>query len=238
MSSSPRKSFRRRATCSALHALALSLGVSGWVFAAAICLAAPTPPKADPPPPPATPSATVPPAEEDAPTKARAEAEALYATGYAQVEEAKKERDSGKADGAKNAKKKFKKALGNFEEAVARAPEYYEAWNMIGYCARNLGDLKRAFAAYDKSLSINPNYDEAHEYLGEAYILSGDLAKAKTELAWLRARDSDEAEELAEKIEAAEEAAGKGDTAVEGAAAGSAAEAEPAKTQETPAEAK
>jgi hypothetical protein len=30
--------------------------------------------------------------------------------------------------------------------------------------------LKRAFAAYEKCLSIQPDYDEAHEYLGEAYI--------------------------------------------------------------------
>jgi len=191
-------------------------------------MAAPSPPKDDPPPVREAPSATSTRTPEADPAKeARAEAEALYAKGYAQVEDAKKQRDSGKEKEAKDAKKKFKKALGNFEGAVERAPEYYEAWNMIGYCARNLGDLKRAFAAYDKSLSINPDYDEAHEYLGEAYILSGDLAKAKVELAWLRARDSDEAEELAGKIENAE-----------GKAPGKTAEGEPAKAQESPVEAK
>jgi tetratricopeptide (TPR) repeat protein len=75
---------------------------------------------------------------------------------------------------------------------------------MVGYCARNTGDLKRAFSAYQKCLAIQPDYDEAHEYLGEAYVQSGDLAKAKIELAWLRANDSDEADELAAIIAAAQ----------------------------------
>jgi tetratricopeptide (TPR) repeat protein len=193
----------------ALIVLAAAFGVSA-VGTGSTVLAAPSPPKDSPPPVREAPSPTsAPAAQEDPEKKARAEAEALYAKGYTQVEEAKKEKASGKPDDVKNAKKKFKKALGSFQEAVARSPEYFEAWNMIGYCSRNTGDLKKAFAAYEKALSINPNYDEAHEYLGEAYIMSGDLAKAKTELAWLKARDSDEAEELEEKIEAAEEAAGK-----------------------------
>ncbi|HET9251787.1 MAG TPA: tetratricopeptide repeat protein, partial [Candidatus Eisenbacteria bacterium] len=138
---------------------------------------------------------------EERASAARIEAEKLYADGYGEVEKAKKEVASGKE---KDAKKRFGKALKKFEAALERDPVYYQAWNMVGYCARNTGDLKRAFAAYEKCLSIQPDYDEAHEYLGEAYILSGDLAKAKVELAWLRANDSDEAEELAQKIAKAE----------------------------------
>jgi len=131
---------------------------------------------------------------------ARAEAEALYAKGYAEAQEGKKLNKDGKAG---DAKKKFAKAIKKFEGAVERDRAYYEAWNMLGYCARNLGDLKRAFSAYETCLLIKPDYDEAHEYLGEAYLQSGDLAKAKVELAWLRANDSDEAAELAEKIDEA-----------------------------------
>jgi len=130
----------------------------------------------------------------------RAAAEELYAKGYAEAQEAKQLKKDGKAG---DAKKKFGKAIKKFESAVDRDPAYYQAWNMVGYCSRNLGDLKRAFSAYEKCLSIKPDYDEAHEYLGEAYIQSGDLAKAKIELAWLRANDSDEADELAEKIDEA-----------------------------------
>ncbi len=163
---------------------------------------APSPPPRQVPPPSDAPAA--PPNEARAEEKEkllRAEAELLYARGYEEVQEAKKERQAGKADAAK---KKFGKALKKFEGAVDRDGAYYQAWNMVGYCARNLGDLKRAFAAYEKCLTIQPDYDEAHEYLGEAFIQSGDLAKAKIQLAWLRAHDSEEAGELAEKIAAAE----------------------------------
>jgi Flp pilus assembly protein TadD len=130
----------------------------------------------------------------------RASAEQLYTKGYDETEEAKKELASGKAD---SAKKKFGKALKKFEHAVELDPKYYQAWNMVGFCSRKSGDLKRAFDAYMKCLAIEPEYAEAHEYLGEAYLMSGDVAKAKEQLAWLRSRKSDEADELAEKIEGA-----------------------------------
>lgn len=168
------------------------------------CAAAPSPPRNDPPPaaaeiPPGQPAATV-----DDSTKwkaARAEAEKLYAKGYDEAQEGKALKKAGKSG---DAKKKFEKALKKFEGAVERDQAYYQAWNMVGYCARNTGDLKRAFAAYQKCLAIQPDYDEAHEYLGEAYVQSGDLAKAKIQLAWLRANDSDEADELAAIIAAAQ----------------------------------
>ena len=128
---------------------------------------------------------------------ARAEAEKLYAKGYDLSEEAKELAKAGKTG---DAKKKYEKALKQFQGAVERDDAYYQAWNMVGYCSRKSGDLKKAFAAYNKCLSIQPDYDEAHEYLGEAYLQSGDLANAKVQLAWLQAHGSDEAEELAEAI--------------------------------------
>jgi len=72
-------------------------------------------------------------------------------------------------------------------------PTYYEAWNMVGYCSRKSGDLKRSFQAYEKCLLIEPEYAQAHEYLGEAYLMSGDVAKAKEQLLWLVSRKSDQA---------------------------------------------
>ncbi len=193
----------------------LSRAVLGAVFAlvlaAATALASGSAPS---PPPRETPSSSeMPPSDQSQPpdsTKAkaaRAELEQVYAKGYDEAQEAKKLKKDGKAG---DAKKKFGKAMKKFESAVERDPAYYQAWNMLGYCSRNLGDLKRAFSAYEKCLSIKPDYDEAHEYLGEAYLQSGNLEKAKVELAWLRANDTKEADELAEKIdEAAKKGAGE-----------------------------
>lgn len=131
----------------------------------------------------------------------RADAEKAYAKGWESSEEAKKELAAGKTD---SAKKKFGKALKKFREATDYDPNYFEAWNMVGYCSRKSGDLKGSFAAYMKCLEIEPEYAQAHEYLGEAYLMTGDLPKAKEQLLWLVARKSEQAGELATKIEAFE----------------------------------
>ena len=181
---------------------------------------------------PAFPATQGKPAGEEKVTAARAQAEKLYAEGYTEVEKAKKELET--AGKEKDAEKRFAKALKKFEGALERDPAYYQAWNMVGFCARHTGDLKRAFAAYEKCLTLQPDYDEAHEYLGEAYIQSGDLAKARVELAWLRANDSDEAHELAEKNSKAEgKAAPAGES--KGAPAGGSKEAPAAPAEERPA---
>jgi len=138
--------------------------------------------------------------------RVRADAEKSYAKAWQICEEAKKEAASGKGD---SAKKKFGKALKKFNEATELDARYYEAWNMVGYCARKSGDLKRSLVAYMKCLEIEPEYAQAHEYLGETYLALNDLAKAKEQLMWLVVRKSDQAGELATKIEAFE----KGGTA-------------------------
>lgn len=173
----------------AFHTLAGTAQASGT---------SPSPPRQTPPPQQVPTGDEVKPAEAEARWN-RADAEKLYAKGWETSEEAKKELAAGNAD---SAKKKFGKALKKFDEATQIDPKYYQAWNMVGFCARRTGDLKRAFDAYQKCLAIEPEYAEAHEYLGEAYLMSGDLAKAKEQLAWLRSRKSDEADELAEKVEA------------------------------------
>jgi tetratricopeptide (TPR) repeat protein len=134
----------------------------------------------------------------------RQEAEEIYALAHEEVAKAKKDLEAGKA---KNAEKKFKRALERTERAVALDPRYHEAWNILGYCARKLGDYPRALAAYEKCLAIEPNYVPAREYLGEAYVDRGEPARARAQLAVLeRLGAAEEAAELREMIEAYEKA--------------------------------
>ncbi|HKQ20324.1 MAG TPA: hypothetical protein VJW75_11315, partial [Candidatus Eisenbacteria bacterium] len=63
----------------------------------------------------------------------RGQAEESYAKGYAEAQEAKGLEKAGKE---KDAKKKFGKALGRFQHIVESYPQYFEAWNMLGFCAR------------------------------------------------------------------------------------------------------
>ena len=112
----------------------------------------------------------------------RQEAEGIYALAYEDIAKAKKDLAAGKT---KNAEKKFKRALERGERAVALDSTYHEAWNLVGYAARKLGDYDKAFAAYDKCLSIDPDYAPAREYLGEAWLERGDSKKAREQLAML-----------------------------------------------------
>jgi len=157
---------------------------------------------APPPPPREMPSANANAGQTDSTMiPGRADAEKCYKKGWEISEDAKKQLLAGKAD---DAKKKFGKALKKFREATDYDPKYFEAWNMVGFCSRKSGDLKGSFEAYHKCLEIEPEYAQAHEYLGEAYLMTNDLAKAKEQLLWLVSRKSDQAGELATKIEAFE----------------------------------
>lgn len=189
-------STRRLAHLVAATALVLTLGPTG-VIPAQAAGNSPQPPRQE------QPSATAPGVETKPATAARsrADAEKLYAKGWEITEEAKKDLTERKRD---SARKKFGKALKQFDEATRVDEAYFQAWNMVGFCARKSGDLKRAFRAYEKCLSIEPEYAEAHEYLGEAYLMSGDLAKAKVQLIWLESRKPEDADELREKIKAYE----------------------------------
>jgi tetratricopeptide (TPR) repeat protein len=56
-----------------------------------------------------------------------------------------------------------------------------EVLNYTGYSNRKAGRLETGIQYYYKALAIDPNYIQAREYLGEAYILAGreDLARVQ-----------------------------------------------------------
>lgn len=135
--------------------------------------------------PPPNPSASDPPGSSGSSSNeinARQQAEESYAQAYEEVARAKKDLEDGKA---KNAEKKFRRALERCEQAVTLDDRYHEAWNLLGYTARRTGDYDRAFKAYDRCLSIKPDYAPAREYLGEAWLDKGDAKKARDQLVWL-----------------------------------------------------
>ena len=67
-----------------------------------------------------------------------------------------------------------------FETTVVADPSAKEAWNLIGYTSRRLGEPERALEAYEKALALNPVYPEAIEYRAEAYLALNRLEDAKT----------------------------------------------------------
>jgi tetratricopeptide (TPR) repeat protein len=78
--------------------------------------------------------------------------------------------------------KDWARAIPLFQQVVAKDAQNADAWNWLGYAWRNQGDYPQSFAAYEKALSIDPRHRGAHEYIGEAYLKTGNLAKAEEHL--------------------------------------------------------
>jgi len=76
-------------------------------------------------------------------------------------------------------------AIELLEKALARDPANAEIQNQLGFAERNRGNLDAAFKHYDRALALNPKHRGAHEYVGEAYLMTGNLAKAEEHLAVL-----------------------------------------------------
>jgi len=77
------------------------------------------------------------------------------------------------------AQKAYRESLTSFIDAVGAQPKMYQAWNYLGFANRHLGNYGDALSAYAKALEINPNYPEAIEYRGEAYLGVNQIEDAK-----------------------------------------------------------
>jgi Flp pilus assembly protein TadD len=58
--------------------------------------------------------------------------------------------------------------------------------NLLGYAYRNAGQLDAAFKHYHQALKLDPRHLGAHEYIGEAYLMANNPAKAEEHLARLK----------------------------------------------------
>ena len=87
-----------------------------------------------------------------------------------------------------------------FEKAAGENPQDYRALNMLGYSLRKMDRTKEALAAYDRALSLKPDYAPALEYRGVAHVLAGNKAAALADFQRLKRLGSPLAEDLRTKI--------------------------------------
>ena len=73
-------------------------------------------------------------------------------------------------------------ALDAFNKVAAKDPGNANAQNYLGYTYRKSGKLDLAFKHYEEALRLNPKHRGAHEYMGEAYLMVNNLAKAEEHL--------------------------------------------------------
>ena len=72
-------------------------------------------------------------------------------------------------------------------EAVARNPQNADLQNLYAYSMRMGPDpaMDLVFRHYNEALRLEPKLRGAHEYIGEAYLMSGNVPKAREHLALL-----------------------------------------------------
>jgi tetratricopeptide (TPR) repeat protein len=78
-------------------------------------------------------------------------------------------------------------AVDILKKAVARDPGNAEYHNLFAYSVRHTAnpDMNVVLQHYREALRIAPQHRGAHEYIGEAYLMVGDLPSAKEHLAAL-----------------------------------------------------
>jgi len=64
--------------------------------------------------------------------------------------------------------------------------QHADVYNLMGFSLRKTGDYKQAYTFYRKALDFNPEHKGALEYLGELYVETGEVEKAKENVALLQ----------------------------------------------------
>jgi Flp pilus assembly protein TadD len=93
-------------------------------------------------------------------------------------------------------KKNWTEAVRLFQRSAARNPDQADLQNYLGYSYRNLKQYDLAFKHYKRAIELDPKHRGAHEYIGEAYLMTGDLPSAQKHLAALKAICVPSCEEL------------------------------------------
>jgi len=79
----------------------------------------------------------------------------------------------------------WKLAIDHLSRAAARDSGNADIHNWLGYAYRKSGNLDAAFRSYNEALRLDPRHKGAHEYIGEAYLMANNVAKAEEHLAQL-----------------------------------------------------
>ena len=86
------------------------------------------------------------------------------------------------------AKIKAKNFAGALEDLqpLLQSHQHADVYNLMGFSLRKTGDYKQAYTFYRKALDFDPEHKGALEYLGELYVETGQVEKAKENVVLLR----------------------------------------------------
>jgi tetratricopeptide (TPR) repeat protein len=78
----------------------------------------------------------------------------------------------------------YKSALAELRD-LAEDTQNADVYNLLGFTLRKTGDYTTSLSYYTKALDLQPDLKAAREYLGELFVETGQMDKAKEQLATL-----------------------------------------------------
>lgn len=84
-------------------------------------------------------------------------------------------------------RKDWAAAAAILRDALAKKPDNPDYHNLYAYAVRKGANpnMDLVFKHYNEALRLDSKHRDAHEYIGEAYLMVGNLGKAKEHLATL-----------------------------------------------------
>jgi Flp pilus assembly protein TadD len=79
---------------------------------------------------------------------------------------------------------------------LAKFNQHADVYNLLAFSLRNMGQYAEARTLYFKALDFDPDHKGAHEYLGELYVKTGEMDKARVMLVQLQKICANGCEEL------------------------------------------
>ena len=101
-----------------------------------------------------------------------------------------------KKDKKDKAVKLYKEAFNKLEAANKKDKNNPDILNYMGFTSRKSGNFNDAEQFYLKGLSLDPKHNGINEYLGELYVQTNRIEKAKERLAVLKNCNCKEFQEL------------------------------------------
>ncbi len=125
-----------------------------------------------------------------------------YQIGEKMINKAKKFEKKNKTD---KAQKHYKKAIGYLLKHNKEFPADPNTLNYLGFAHRKIGDYENAEIYYSMGLELDPKHVGINEYMGELFVATNRLDKAKERLAVLKDCNCKEYKELKLVIEGKKE---------------------------------
>ncbi len=125
-----------------------------------------------------------------------------YQIGEKMINKAKKFEKKNKTD---KAQKHYKKAIGYLLKHNKEFPADPDTLNYLGFAHRKIGDYQNAEIYYSMGLELDPKHVGINEYMGELFVVTNRIDKAKERLAVLKDCNCKEYKELKLVIEGKKE---------------------------------